>query len=270
MRLSAILLYFGAVFISNGNCLDRCNILQSIVDQWKNVNKTVDPNSCCGLSESQWELIKWYFLRVGSHLNVTEIVRDVDFFQPRCFMSYFLNDLYDHTGMEYYTSRIRYRVQDEQLDEQDTFNDTTYQWHAELSKYGYSNYFIEEDKLNIRAQILKKSWNREDDPSIGSIVLASDIEIIDHYLNGKQTKEPFHSKRAYYIILLYQRFENNAYWDRLASRILAKLWKVYGIMNAIVMGSCKKDNVSSSELIFVRNISIHFAKKRKNYLRKQQ
>lgn len=247
MRLSVVLLLFGAVFISNGNCFDRCTNWQNIANQWKNFNKTEDPNSCCGISKGQWDLIKWYFLRVGSHLNVTEIHRDAEYYQPRFFMSLFLHDLYEYTGMEYYTQRIRYRVRDEQLDEQDTFNDTTYQWHAELSKNGNSNYFIEEDKLDIRAQILKKSWNREDDPSIGSIVLASDIEIIDHYLNGKQTKEPFHSKRAYYIILIYRKFINNEDWDRLAGRILAKLWKVYGIMNAIVMATCKKDNVSRIE-----------------------
>ncbi|XP_055326068.1 uncharacterized protein LOC129579908 [Sitodiplosis mosellana] len=159
-------------------------------------------------------------------------------------MSHFVKDLHLHTGLEYYTHQIRYNVQDKQTDKKDIFNDNTYQWHPELSKHGNSTYYVEEDKLNIRAQILKKNWNREDEPASGSVVLATNIKIIDHFLSDKKSKHPFQSKRTYYVILIYREpLIEDDNWDRLASRILAKLWKVHGILNAIVLATCRQNSV---------------------------
>lgn len=74
------------------------------------------------------------------------------------------------------------------------------------------------------------------------MVLAIHIEIIDNFLSDKHSKHPFHLKRSHYIILIYKEIHHD--WDQLASSILAKLWKVHGILNAIVMVSCKQDDVS--------------------------
>lgn len=155
-------------------------------------------------------------------------------------MSYFLKELPQHVSLEYHTNRICYDNSDEIADVGDPHNNT-YLWHAEYSKMGNSTYWVEEDKLNVRPQILKKNWKREDEPHSGNVVLAEKIEIIDHFLNGV-TRLPFKAKRAFYVIIIYK--EIGADWDKYASSILSKLWKIHGILNAIVIGSCKKKNVS--------------------------
>lgn len=249
MRLLVILFLFGGFFIFKGKAFFYCHLENNPSAQWEQV-KHQQNNSCCEITDKQWELMKWYFLRVGSHLNVTEIVREADFYNQSLYMSYFLKDLYKYTGLEYYTHIVRYKKKQEVADERDP-DDNTYQWHAELPKLGNSTYYIEEDKLDIRAQILMKNWNREDEPDSGNVVLAKSIETIDHFLNGK-TKQPFESKRSYYIILIYHQITHD--WDMYASSILSKLWKVHGILNAIVVGSCKKNNVSIS-LINLKSFS---------------
>lgn len=243
MRVSVIFLIFNTFLVFKGNANDYCKVSQDIADQWRNLNNISYIRNCCEVSEKQWQLISWYFWRVGSHLNVTEISREIEFYKLTLYMDFFVRDLYRNTGLEYHTLRVGYNVQDELADkEDDVFDHHTYEWHPELSKHGNRTYYIEEDKLNIRAQILKKNWLREDEPASGIVVLASDIEIIDHYLSGKKAKHPFTSKRAHYVILIYK--EINHEWDRIASSILAKLWKVHGILNAIIISSCQQNDVS--------------------------
>lgn len=246
MRVSAIFLLFGAFVIFKSTNSYYCDVGQHVVEQWEQLKLNVTYNRaiCCEVSDEQWGLIAWYFLRVGSHLNVTEIVREVDFDKQTLYMNHFVKDLNRHTALEYYTHRVLYNMEDEQADKEDAFNDNTYQWHPEYSKRNRT-YYVEEDKLNVRGQILKKNWYREDDPTSGSVVLATTIELIDHFLNDRKSKHPFHSKRAHYVILIYKQphIDDND-WDQLASNILAKLWKVHGILNVIILAACRPNSVS--------------------------
>lgn len=246
MQVSVIFFLFSALVIFEGGAFYYCNVEEDVAEQWEQLNLFYNRTICCGVSEKQWELIAWYFLRVGSHLNVTEIVREVDFYKQTLYMSHFVKDLYLHIGLEYITHRICYRKRDEQTDKEETsFDHRTYEWHPELSKHGNRTYYIEEDKLSIRAQILKKNWRREDEPDSGSIVLAKTIEIVDNFLSDRKSKHPFQSKRAYYVILIYREpLIKEDEWDRMASSILAKLWKVHGILNAIILATCRQNNVS--------------------------
>lgn len=204
-------------------------------EQWT-PNNTYD-KSCCELSKKQWEIISWYFLRVGSHVNVTQIQRN----NKTLYMSHFLRELYHYTGLEYYTHNIYFSG--DQVTQKHPFEDSSYHWHAE-SEPTNSTYYIEEDALNIREKILKQNWIREDEPSSASVVLAADFEIIDRFLNGV-IRIPFTAKRAHYVILVYKELEYDD-WDKWASSILSKMWKLYGILNAIVLASCKPNNVRHS------------------------
>lgn len=248
MRVSVIFLIFCAFLAFESSAIDYCKVSHDVAVQWENLNNISYSMNCCEVSEKQWQFIAWYFWRVGSHLNVTEISREIEFHKLSLYMDFFVRDLYRYTALEYYTHRILYNVQDELADKQDdVFDHHTYEWHPELSKHGNRTYYIEEDKMNIRSHILKRNWQREDEPDSGSVVLASNIEIIDHYLSGKKAKHPFTSKRSHYVILIYKEIHHE--WDRIASSILAKLWKVHGILNAIVISSCQKKDVSSSNSI---------------------
>lgn len=235
MRALVIFFHLLIVFIFYGSAFYFCGEdtkLDKLWDQYPGNGK------CCGLSADHWKLISWYFQRVGSYLNVTEIYREHKW--QGLYMSHFLKELPQYITMEYYTNRVCYEEADELAEVDDPLNNT-YWWHAEFSKNGNSTYWVEEDKLNVRPQILKKNWKREDEPHSGNVVLADKIEVIDHYLNGL-TRLPFKAKRAYYVIIIYK--EIGANWDKYASSILSKLWKIHGILNAIVIGSCKENNVS--------------------------
>ncbi|XP_031622960.1 uncharacterized protein LOC116340548 [Contarinia nasturtii] len=233
MRVSVVFVLSSAFFMCGSRALDYCFIENELSEQWAQPNNTYD-KSCCELSEKQWEIISWYFLRVGSYINVTQIQRH----NKTLYMNHFLRELYRYTGLEYYTHVVHFTG--EKVAEENLYEDNSYQWHAE-SKLRNSTYYIEENELNIREQIRKQNRIREDEPSSGSVVLAADFEIIDQFLNGI-IRIPFTSKRAHYVILVYKELAHDN-WDKWASSILTKMWKVYGILNAIVLASCKPNNI---------------------------
>lgn len=240
MRISLILV-LTLFLIGNLKATNYC-MENLLAEQWKQLNSSYIRNqtTCCEVSSGQWEFMSWYFLRVGSFINVTEIVRASDPVRQTFYMSNFVKDLYSHMGLEYHTHHIDYKSEDEVRDEQKKPNSKSYIWHAEPSAHSNSSDFIKTGKLNIRSQILKKNWYREDEPDVGSIVLASNLEVIDHYVNGERRK-PFTSTRTHYVIYIYRRINVN--WDMMASSILSKLWKYYRISNVILMSSCQQKEV---------------------------
>lgn len=240
MRISVFLLLI-LFLIDYIKATDYC-LEKLLAEQWKQLNSSYIRNqtTCCEVSSGQWEFMTWYFLRVGSFINVTEIVRASDPVRKTLYMSHFVKDLYSYTGLEYHTHHIDYKYEDEVKDEQLKPYTKSYTWHAELSGHGNTSDLIKMGKLDIRSQILKKNWYREDEPDVGSIVLASNLEVVDHYLNGER-REPFRSTRTHYVIYIYKRI--NVDWDLLASSILSKLWKKYRILNVILMASCQQKQV---------------------------
>lgn len=233
MKGLSISVLFVIASIFKGSAFFYCSENKKLDQKWEQLH-----GNCCELSAEHWKLISWYFQRVGSYLNITEIVREHDYKQSALYMSYFLKDLFRHTELEYYTNRVCYYNDDELDDTGEPYNNT-FTWHAEFSNT--TPYYVEEDKLNVRSQIFKKYWHREDEPTSGAVVLADEIETLDHFVNG-ETRRPFISKRSFYIIIIYREIGED--WDKYASSILSKLWKLHGILNAIIIGSCKKNNVS--------------------------
>lgn len=242
MKIPVILFVFGAflTYKDIAQTFAAGIFEQQSFQHSEHMNETQNTNSCY-LSEKQWELISWYFLNVGTHINVTEIVREMDVYKQTLYMSFFLKELYRYTGLKYFTRLINSNINTELSDEEVPSENNTYIWHPKLSKRGNSTSYIEEDKLNIRQQLLQRNWNREDEPDIGVVVLATDFQIIDQYLNG-EIRLPFTAKRAHYVIVIYENFAEN--WDEWGSSISSKLWKVYGILNVIVLATCKPNNVS--------------------------
>lgn len=236
MKRLSISFFLVIVFIFKGSAFFYCSDNNELDDKWEQLH-----TNCCELSAQHWKLISWYFQRVGSYLNITEIVREDSYHKPTLYMSDFLKDLFRYTELEYYTNRVCYCNEDEEEDEDEPYNNTLL-WHAEFSKTENSTYYVQDHKMNVRSPIFKKYWNREDEPTSGAVVLADRIETLDHFVNG-ETRLPFISKRSFYVIIIYRKSGKD--WDKYASSILSKLWKLHGILNAIIIASCKRDNVSN-------------------------
>lgn len=98
------------------------------------------------------------------------------------------------------------------------------------------------NKFHFKNRLSKRNCVREDEPRFGSVILASDVEIIDDYLNGI-TRYPFESKQSHYVILIYGSFNVDS-WHHWSSSILTKLWKKYGILDVILLASCNPGRVS--------------------------
>lgn len=220
-----------------------CALDQSIYKEFRRVNFT-KPRYCCEPSARQWDLIAWYFRRVSSYINVTEIKWANEQEQQTLYASHFISDLYSNIHLEHYSNEVVYRFQhDHQKIESDT-----YMWNLEPNQNITD--IIADDIYELKRLLPKV---RDEAPDIGSIVIASDIEIIYHHLNSA-SPPPFNSRRAHYVIFIYREIGKN--WHRLSSAVLSKLWHDHGIMNAIILASCSETQVNKTRINWILNSSI--------------
>lgn len=243
MKLSIILL-LTSYYIISFEALYQVD--EQPTEQWNQFNLTFR-SSCYELSKSQWDMINWFYSRIGSYINVTEIVRDSESESNRLdsYISHFVEDLYHHTGLSYHNQRVEYGYDDERIDEMNPHPTNPFIWHTDEDKReNYTSHDIKENKRYLRSKLFKQNRQREDEPEFGSVVLASDIRIIDHFLNGP-TRYPFDSRRSHYVIIIYEEFYGGTYrWENLVSRILSKLWKGHSILNVLFFSTCSRKYVS--------------------------
>lgn len=221
-------------------------MVQSQKGKWN-----MDTSPDCELSDDQWNLIAWYFERV-SYLEVTQIVTS-DHYHRRAsrFCDYAIKKLAELTNIEYQTFIVDYNFKDDDIPPQSN----TYTWHEErfeprhtimtgnVSRQPYRTPWIQ-DTIETAKERFKTAYRvREDEPDFGSVVIAESVEVFDHYLNG-DARHPFYGKRAHYALIVHKPI-NDTTWHDYASSVMAKMWKVHGILNAIILSSCNKENVSS-------------------------
>lgn len=217
-----------------------CENIEELSEKWTHYNCSDRQLNCCEITDSQWNLIVWYFLRVSSNVNVTQIVHESESCHNERYVNHFISDLYKYTGLEYFLQRIIYR-KPEYLDEENEIKvNTIYKWNG-TEPAGYPG-----NEFYFRNKFSKRNRVREDEPRYGSVILASDIQVIDDYLNG-MTRYPFDSKQSHYIIFIYGGFDIDK-WDDLASSIMTKLWKQHGILDAIILASCNPMRVSEKKV----------------------
>lgn len=77
---------------------------------------------------------------------------------------------------------------------------------------------------------------REDETELAAFVMAERISVLNEYLTGTARK-PFLFARRLYILTVFKSDERD--FKKLAEEVLEKLWKDYGIANAILMTPCK-------------------------------
>lgn len=79
-----------------------------------------------------------------------------------------------------------------------------------------------------------KRYQRRDEPEQGSLVIVEHIALLDQYLIGS-ARRPFRDPRKYYILVV-RHIEPE--WKEQASLVMERLWKDYGIINALIMAPC--------------------------------
>lgn len=80
----------------------------------------------------------------------------------------------------------------------------------------------------------QSTYTRKDEPETGTIVVVENVNILDNYLRGT-ARRPFRTPRRYYIIVLRSTDED---WMAIGANVMARLWKDYGIINAIILAPC--------------------------------
>lgn len=81
---------------------------------------------------------------------------------------------------------------------------------------------------------VRSTYKRKDEPETGTMVVVENLNVLDNYLMGT-ARRPFRAPRRYYIIVLRRVDEG---WMNLAGIVMARLWKDYGIINAIILAPC--------------------------------
>lgn len=234
-----IVFLVSAVFIWEVKSFRYCKFEQYLI--YKNWKKADNYVPCCEVTSWQWELITWYFHRVGGLVNVVEIVRKD--YVGTSYISQFLFDFYTFTGMVMQKQHLEYVDIDESV--YSLHNTTAYQWFPEelKSNMKFTNKTDERTvkRLHFQSQIKKKGYIREDEPSKGIIVIAQDVGVIDAYLHGPESR-PFEDRSAFYVLITYKKSKHDFHIH--VSRILSELWKSRGILNAIAISTCNKKYVS--------------------------
>lgn len=240
MKLIALCILF--TIIDQITSVDYC-AYRSIPQKWQQfqVNKR-----CCGLSDEQWRLIAWYFARVRSFIEITEVIPERIIIKHRTtstFSKYFAQELYDKTGFDSFSRRVDYYQKVEVQDIHGHYK-RAYRWHAELSKNSKNNTHV----INVDAKLpayrkVSATQTREEEPDFGSVVLASSILTLNNYLKG-ETRKPFLNKRALYILIVFREPTAIENWDKLAAAVLSRIWMYHGILNAIVLNACMQDQVN--------------------------
>lgn len=248
---SFIIAVFISTLVLQLHTANYCEIIEDLPNKWTVYSRNRShQHSCCELSEGQWNLIVWYFLRVSSNVNVTQIVNESEPCVYERYVNHLLNDLNTYVVLEYYMHRLIYRKRDQILDKKHELKvNSTYKWHVRQE----DTYSTGDDgkKFHFRNKLSKQNCIREDEPRYGSVVLASNFEIVDNFLNGV-TRYPFLSKQSHYIILIYGSISADR-WEEYSSSIMTKLWKKHGILDAIILSSCDPQTVN------FQSISIDFA-----------
>lgn len=220
-----------------------CQSVNCEKDKWN-----LEYDEICELSYEQWRLISWYFERV-KYIELTQIVvRQKKYKRTTIFSNYLSKSLYQHLKKDVKTFVVDFNYEDV-----DIKNSQTYEWHTNRFEprdntsgtHKHPDHqerpYLEDDVLSIKSRSVNYSRVRDDEPAFGSIVIAENIYVINNYLDGKH-RHPFRKQRVHYIILVYKHVDKSK-WDKYASSVMTKLWKDHGILNGIVLASCKSDNV---------------------------
>lgn len=201
----------------------------------------------CTITEMQWKLIEWYFERVP-YIEVTEIIENGANRHNHSAATQFTNN-----AVKELEWRIKKKIHTQTVDfatEDRVSNTQTYGWRGwrfpsrENATKPVHNLVVfrdRDDAESIRKRLTFSNSPRDDSPTFGGLVFVECSDLVDNYLTG-YPRPPFKHQRANFVIIAY-KLEENLSWDETAGRILTRLWKRYGILNAIILSTCHSDQV---------------------------
>lgn len=201
----------------------------------------------CDVTKDQWKLIAWYLER-APYIEVTEIV-DNGANRPGAsqFSNRFVQELTLHISDTVKTQTVDLTTEEKEPD--------AYGWRGahfepranETKRDEDIVIFQERDTLEeiLAKHTMAPNQTREDEPTFGSVVLVECSDLIDDYLIG-YLRRPFIYPRANFIILAYKMEEAKA-WSVTANRIMSRLWNVYGVLNALIISTCRSEEVRRPE-----------------------
>lgn len=205
-------------------------------------------SDACDVTKDQWKLIAWYLER-APYIEVTEIV---DNGANRPGASQFANRFVKELTL-YASETIRTQTVDFETEE---LNPELYGWRGmrfqpranETKRDEDVVIFQERDTFeDVVHRTIAVNRTRQDEPIFGSIVLVECTDLIDDYLIG-YPRRPFNYPRANFIIVTY-KLEDGKAWATTANRIMSRLWNIYGVLNALIMSTCRKDEVRRCKLL---------------------
>lgn len=201
----------------------------------------------CAITEMQWKLIDWYFERVP-FIEVTEIIENGANRNQRMAATQFGNNAVKE--MEWRIKKI-IRTQTVDFTTEDRVSNTqTYGWRGwrfpsrENATKPLHDVVVFRERDNVESVGKRTTFangTRDDSPTFGGLVFVECSNLVDDYLIG-YPRRPFNHQQANFIIVAY-RLEEKWSWDETAGRILTRLWKRYGILNAIILSTCNSDEV---------------------------
>lgn len=111
---------------------------------------------------------------------------------------------------------------------------------GESDRYDWQGELIESQTKRVRKKRQLQAASqashtvRKDEPQAGTIVLVANVTMLDEYLVGT-ARSPFRNTRSNYIIILRYIFKD---WKEHVERVLRKLWRIYGIVNVLLLAPC--------------------------------
>lgn len=213
----------------------------------------------CLVTDAQWNLITWYFDR-APFIELTEIV-DTANDENR---SRYADDLANHMSMRM-TKLLKTQTVNLSANEGYVTETQLYGWRGARFEHRFNASKTLEDNLYVERETVLTIENRTskmpemnrariDVPIFGSLVVVDSTHLLDDYLFG-YPRQPFNHPRASFIILVFGD-ESDAIWEMNASKLMARLWKMYSILDVIIISTCKAEEVLiNTTIMFVFSFS---------------
>lgn len=136
--------------------------------------------------------------------------------------------------------KVSYKVLNIQSEEPNVTYAETFSWQGEKFKKrpGEKSVLVYRNKRSADEKPSQFWCKRNDKPEAGVFVIAARISIINKYLMGS-SRGPFRIPRQIFIIAITNTSEPD--FAANSEVVLEKLWRDYGIGNAIIITPCQGD-----------------------------
>lgn len=211
----------------------------------------IEASRGCEVTNPQfWTLINWFFQRT-TNVAVTAIMNDTlsrsdtsttfiraflmsfsELLKYDKFSLLFFSKIHTDANFPIIISQTRLNFEEPQIAFEDTFA-----WRGgKLPLRNNETHFRVRRSViaNIEDEVVSRKYHRKDEPEMGALVVVEHIVLLDEYLVGT-ARRPFRDPRKYYIIVV-RHIESG--WKERAALVMERLWKDYGVINALIMAPC--------------------------------